>query len=440
VACCQGYPFVAGGERVFEVETARIAYGSGAIAGLGASARLLGMRRVALFSDPAVAELPRFAAARAELAAAGCDVQTYTRVRVEPTNASFADAIAFAADANADGYVSIGGGSTIDTAKAANLYATHPAEFLSYVNAPVGEGRPVPGPLRPHIACPTTAGTGSECTGIAIFDHLPLAAKTGIASRRLRPTLAIIDPDWTATLPPTVVACAGFDVLAHALESYTARPYTRRAAALPGARPMSQGANPFSDLACREALSILGTYFVRAVCDPHDAQARERMMFAATLAGIGFGNAGVHLPHAMAYAVAGLVRDFRPPDYPAAEPIVPHGMAVILNAPAVVRRTAPADPARHRSAASSLGAAAAATAGDAEIGDVLAAHIATLMRQTGMPPDLHAVGYSPADLDPLVAGTSAQRRLLENAPCAVDAALLHALFADALGAGTAAVR
>jgi hydroxyacid-oxoacid transhydrogenase len=437
MACCQGYPFVAGGERVFEVDAARIAYGSGAMTELAANARLLGMRRVAVFSDPGVAKLPLFGAAASALADAGCDVQQYPRVAVEPTNASFADAIAFARDVNADGYISIGGGSTIDTCKAANLYASHPAEFLAYVNAPVGEGRPVPGALRPHIACPTTAGTGSESTGIAIFDHLPLRAKTGIASWRLRPTFALIDPDWTATLPPMVVACAGFDVLAHALESYTARPYTRRGAAAPGARPLSQGANPFSDLACVEALKILGRYLVRAVSDAPDEAARERMMFAATLAGIGFGNSGVHVPHAMAYAVAGLVRDFRPRDYPGDEPIVPHGMSVILNAPAVFRFTAAADPQRHRDAASFLGARIDGAAGDGEIGEALAAHIAELMRQTGMPADLGAVGYGSGDIESLVAGTVAQQRLLANAPCPVDRDALRGLFASGLRANPA---
>jgi hydroxyacid-oxoacid transhydrogenase len=432
MACCQGYPFVAGGERIFEVDTSRVAYGSGVMGELGPHARLLGMRRVAVFSDPHVATLPLFATALATLRDAGCDARIFARARVEPTDASFADAVAFARDVAPDGYVSIGGGSTIDTAKCASLYATYPAEFLAYVNAPVGEGRPVPGALPPHIACPTTAGTGSECTGIAIFDHLPLEAKTGIASRHLRPTLALIDPDWTATLPPTVVACAGFDVLAHALESYTARPYTRRSAAAAGARPLSQGANPFSDLACVEALKIVGGALVRAVNDPTDAQARERMMFAATLAGIGFGNSGVHVPHAMAYAVAGQVREFRPPDYPAGAPIIPHGMSVILNAPAVFRYTAGADPQRHREAAGHLGADVENVAPH-EAGEALALTIEGLMRETRMPQNLAAVGYERADIASLARGTSLQQRLLANAPRPVDDATLRELFAGALG-------
>lgn len=433
MACCQGYPFVDGGDRVFEVDTSRIAYGSGAMRELGTNARLLGMKRVALFTDEGVAALDLFVQAHARLIAAGCEVALYDRSRVEPTNESFADAIAFAQQFKPDGYVSIGGGSAIDTAKAANLYASQPAPFLAYVNAPVGEACAVPGPLMPHIACPTTAGTGSECTGMAIFDHLPISAKTGIASRTMRPTLALIDPDWTATLPKNVVACAGFDVLAHALESYTALPYTQRAKAEAGKRPLSQGANPFSDLACIEALRILGSNLVRAVSDPTDAAARERMMFAATLAGIGFGNSGVHAPHAMAYAVAGLIRDFHPAGYPGHEAMIPHGMSVILNAPAAFRFLATANPVRHREAAVHLGASVA-NVSDIEVGAALGAHIAELMRATGLPPDLRSVGYRMDDVDALVKGTLPQQRLLKNAPRPLDADALRRIFTDSLQA------
>lgn len=433
MACCQGYPFTDGGERVFEVDTSRIAYGSTAMRELGERARMLGMTRPFVVSDPGVAGLAGFQAALIALRAAGCDPVVYAEAHVEPTNVSFEAAIAAARDARPDGYISIGGGSAIDTAKAANLYTSHPAPFMAYVNAPVGEGRAVPGPVAPHIACPTTAGTGSECTGIAIFDHLPIAAKTGIASAHLRPSLALVDPDWTASLPPQVAACSGFDVLSHALESYTARPYTQRSAGAPGKRPLSQGANPFSDMACLEALRLLGANLVRAVNDPHDAAARERMMFAATLAGIGFNNAGVQLPHAMAYAVAGLVRDFHPAGYPGAEPLIPHGMAVVVNAPAVFRTIAVHAPQRHREAAAALGVAAHG-AGDDEIGFALAERLTELMRDCGMPAGLAALGYDAGNVTRLVAGTVPQVRLLWNAPIPVDAAVLTRLFSAALAA------
>jgi len=430
---CQHYEIHDGGERVFEVEAPRIKYGRGALEEAGAEARALGMTRVALFSDPQVAKLAPFTTVQQALRGAGIDAVGYTDVSVEPTDSSFKAAAAFAADGKFDGYISVGGGSSIDTAKAANLYATYPTgDFLDYVNAPIGGAKPVPGPLRPHIACPTTAGTGSECTGVTIFDLLAREVKTGIASRYLRPSLGIVDPDCTRTLPASVVACAGFDVLAHALESFTARPYTARERTPIGtSRPLSQGANPYSDIACLEALHILGTYMERAVADAGDDEARERMMFAATLAGIGFGTSGVHAPHGMAYAVAGLVHDYHAPSYPGTAPIVPHGMSVIVSAPAVFRFMAEAAPERHIDGARALGAKGERVApGDA--GTYLSARVVELMRATGMPNGLRGVGYAPSDIDDLVTGAFAQQRLLQNAPRSVDKSTLNTLFHDAL--------
>src|ERR1700736_47418 len=246
-------------ETVLEVEAPRVKFGRGAIDEVGPEAAALGLRRVALFTDARLAGGAFVERARASLRAAGVEVAEFAAVRIEPTDASFREAAAFAQGARVDGYVSVGGGSVIDTAKAANLYATYPAPFERYVNAPLGEGAPVPGPLAPHIACPTTSGTGSECTGIAIFDFEAHGVKTGIASRRLKPTLGIIDPDATRTLPATVVAASGFDVLAHALESFTAKPFGQRERpASDRKRPLSQGSNPYSDLACVEALRLLG--------------------------------------------------------------------------------------------------------------------------------------------------------------------------------------
>jgi alcohol dehydrogenase class IV len=322
--------------------------------------------------------------------------------------------------------------SVIDTAKAANLYSTYPAEFLTYVNAPIGGGQPVPGPLKPLIACPTTCGTGSECTGIAIFDLLAMKAKTGIVSRRLRPTLALIDPTTAYTLPDRVVAASAFDVLSHALESYTAMPYTKRKApASPSQRPMSQGANPWSDLGCREALSLAGRYLVRAINDATDHEAREQLMWAATLAGIAFGNAGVHAPHGMSYSVAGLVRDFCPDGYPEGAAIVPHGMSVIVNAPSVFRFTASACPDRHLTGAELLGADLH-DAGSEEAGEVLSEQLVSLMKATAIPNGLSGVGYGEGDIPALTEGAYPQRRLLDNAPREISRDQLSGLFQDAL--------
>jgi alcohol dehydrogenase class IV len=431
MTCAHLEAIAAGCDHAFTVDASRVTFGRGALAEVGDRARAAGIRRAAVFTDRTMRGLPWFAELASSLASAGIDAAVFDEVSIEPTDASFEAAARFASEARVDGYISLGGGSVIDTCKAANLYATYPAPLRTYVNAPVGDARPIPGPLAPHLACPTTSGTGSEVTGIAIFDWLALHAKTGIASPRLRPAEAIVDPRCAGTMPAEVVAASGMDVLCHALESYTARSHTRRAAPTnPSARPMSQGANPWSDLGCREALRLLGTYLVRAVRDASDAEARDQTMWAATLAGIAFGNAGVHAPHAMAYAVAGRVRAFRSRGYPDA-PLVPHGMAVAVNAPAVVRHTGALAPERHLEAAALLGVdTRGAVPGDA--GELLATELVRLMRAIGIPNGLEGVGYGAADLAALVEGTLPQQRLLANAPCEMTSALLGSLFERAL--------
>jgi hydroxyacid-oxoacid transhydrogenase len=422
----------AGHESVFTIESSRIVAGRGAIEELGEHVRALGGSRVAVFTDPRVGGLPFFARGVASLRAAGLDAVVYDAVHVEPTDGSFLEAAAFARGGRFDGYVSIGGGSAIDTCKAAALLATWPAELLAYVNAPLGEARPVPGPLPPHVACPTTCGTGAECTGIAVFDLVRSAVKTAVASPRLRPSLALVDPDATRTLPGEVVAASGFDVLCHAIESYTARPYVARVRSAPvTARPMSQGRNPWSDLGSLEALRLSGRSLVRGARDADDDEARGELAWAATLAGLAFGNAGVHLPHGMSYAVAGLVRDYRAPGYPQEHPMVPHGTSVVLNAPSVFRVTSTACPERHLAAAEALGADVRG-AGPSDAGEVLARRLLELMRATGLPDGLAGVGYGDSDLDALADRAIAQKRLVDNAPLAVDRDAMRALFAGAL--------
>jgi hydroxyacid-oxoacid transhydrogenase len=431
MTCCH-YALVEGNEAAFSVDPSSIAFGHGVLAETGEHLRALSCRRIALFTDATLANLAPVDAVVQSLRAAGLESEVYKDVHVEPTDVSFRAAAAFAKGGRFDGYVSVGGGSVIDTCKAALLYATYPADLARYVNAPIGEGKPIPGPLPPHIACPTTCGTGSECTGIAVFDDLTLKAKTGIASRRLRPTLALIDPTSTRTLPTMVVAASGFDVLCHALESFTARPYTARARPEKAhGRPMSQGRNPFSDVGSSEALRLAGRYFLRAVKDAADAEAREGLAWAATLAGIAFGNAGVHLPHAMSYAVAGLVRDYRCPGYPQHEPLVPHGISVIVNAPSVFRATAATSPERHLEAAAALGADVRGVA-PADAGACLSRTVVDLMRAAGVPNGVSGVGFAETDLDALTRGAIVQKRLVDNAPMPVDDAAMRALFRDAL--------
>jgi hydroxyacid-oxoacid transhydrogenase len=433
MSCCHGYGFeIEDGESAFAIDASAVTFGPGVLREAGDQARALGCGRVALFTDATLAKLEHVDVIRRSLREAGVDVALYDEVHVEPTDTSFLDAAAFARDGKFDGYVSVGGGSVIDTCKAAILYATYPAGLLAYVNKPIGEGRVVPGALPPHVACPTTCGTGSECTGIAVFDYLALKAKTGIASRRLRPTHALVDPTATLTLPAMVVAASGFDVLCHALESFTARAYTaRRRPERPSARPLSQGRNPWSDLGSREALRLAGKFIERAVRDASDVEAREALSWAATLAGIAFGNSGVHLPHAMSYSVAGLVREYRCEGYPAGEAMVPHGISVVVGAPSVFRVTARALPERHLEAAGLLGADLRGARPD-DGGELLAGELLRLMRATSVPMGLRPLGYDARDLNALTRGAIVQSRLVENAPVPIDEPAMRALFQEAL--------
>jgi hydroxyacid-oxoacid transhydrogenase len=419
-------------ESAFAVTSSNLVIGRGATREIGAHAVDLELRRVMLLTDPGVAAQPAVAVAVESLRVADVKVDVFADVVVEPTEGSFEAAASFAATGGYDGFVAVGGGSTIDTAKAANLYATYPAPFLDYVNPPIGRGLAPPGPLRPLIAVPTTAGTGSETTGVAIFDMPELHAKTGIAHRRLRPTLGIIDADNTRTMPPAVAAASGFDVLCHALESFTALPYRQRPApSSPQARPAYQGSNPFSDVWAERAIAMVAGHLERAVSDPSDDAARETMSLAATYAGIGFGNAGVHLPHGMSYAVSGLVREYVAPGYPISRPLVPHGFSVVLNAPAVFRWTAPASPERHLRAAALLGANVDHVDPSAA-GDLIADRLIALMRATGVPDGLSGVGYTADDAPALAEGTLPQHRVTKLAPRPAERSDLERLFTEAL--------
>ena len=416
----------------FEMTASNIRFGPGVTREVGMDLVDRGVKRVMVLFDPALRQLLPVTTALESLETNKVEHEIFERVMVEPTDASFRDAIEFASAGGFDGYVAIGGGSTIDTAKAANLYTTYPADFLDYVNAPVGRGLPVPGPLKTLIAIPTTAGTGSETTSVAIFDLVEMRAKTGIAHRNLKPTLGLVDPENTRSMPPAVAASTGLDVLSHALESYTAMPFDQRPLPeRPIMRPSYQGSNPISDLWALEALRMLSKYLPRAVRDPGDDEARAQMILASSFAGMGFGNAGVHLPHGMSYPVAGMVEEYMPPGYAVDHPMVPHGISVIVNAPAVFRFTGSSSPRRHLLAAEVLGADIGSAAG-LDPGDVLADQIISLMQQLGMPNGLSALGYSADHIPDLVKGTLPQHRVTKLSPRPAGEEELAALFRDAM--------
>jgi hydroxyacid-oxoacid transhydrogenase len=317
----------------------------------------------------------------------------------------------------------------------------HPeADFLDFVNAPLGRGLPIQGKLKPLIAVPTTAGTGSETTGTAIFDLVSKRAKTGIAHRNLKPTLGIVDPLNTRTMPSAVHASSGLDVLCHSLESWTAIPYYERVPrpTNPINRPAYQGANPISDIFSLQALRDTVKYLPRAVKDPEDYEAQSQMLLAATLAGVGFGNAGVHLCHGMSYPISGQNPGYKHAGYEVEGPIIPHGVSVAVTAPAVFRFTGASNPERHLAAAEAFGVDISNVKRESA-GEVLGEALAEFLVKLGdQPRGLKALGFGREHIDQLVEGTMPQARVLMLAPnlemtnVDVEREQLRKLFEDSL--------
>ena len=416
-------------ETVFTWGAPPLKFGAGAIDEIGFDCGQMGLSRVLIITDEGVAAAGFPQRAAESMQNAGLKPSIFTGVHVEPTDQSFREAVEFARETDWDGFVAVGGGSSIDTAKAVNLLTTNPGDLMDYVNKPVGGGKPPTEPLKPLVAVPTTAGTGSESTAMCILDLLALKVKTGISHPKLRPVLAVIDPLVTLTMPPHVTASCGMDVLCHALESYTARHYRSYARRLPEQRAVYVGNNPVSDAFIEKALPLISRSFRRAVLTGNDLEARTDMLLAASFAGMGFGNAGVHLPHACAYPIAGRVGTYRPPDYPQAEAMVPHGESVSLTAPEAFRFTFATDPQRHLRAAELL---------DPRIGEIgdarerLPRAIVSLMRDIGMPSGVGAVGYADADVPDLVEGALKQQRILSMAPRDVMAEDLETIFRNSM--------
>jgi hydroxyacid-oxoacid transhydrogenase len=413
-------------ESVFTYGAPRLKFGVGAADEIGYDLSETGARRVLVVTDPGVAATGHPQRVADQMTQFGIEAHVFDGAHVEPTDESLQHAVDWARDNGPwDAIVAVGGGTSIDTAKAVNLMTTNPGELMDYVNKPVGGGQNPVNPLHPLVAVPTTTGTGAESTTICVLDVLSLKVKTGISHARLRPTLAVIDPSLTRTQPAGVTAAAGMDILCHALESYTARPYTSYEHKKAEERVPYCGANPIADMWAEKSLTLLAESFRRAVHDGEDEEARGQMAMAATFAGMGFGNAGVHIPHANAYPIAGRVKDFHPKDYPADHPMIPHGMSVALTAPEAFRFTFDASPDRHRRAAQLLDPRADEPD---DAADFLPSVLAALMRDIDIPGGIGAVGYDEGDIGDLVQGTLKQQRLLATAPKEVTEDDLEDIF------------
>lgn len=420
-------------ENAVDMLTSHIRYGMNVTREVGAELSDLGAKNVLVVTDKNLAALSPMAVVRDSLDSENLNYSVFDGVRIEPTDESFREAIRFAEDGGFDAFVAVGGGSSIDTAKAAALYSTYrPQDFLDYVNLPIGKGIPPPGKLPTLIAIPTTAGTGSEVTSVAVMDIVSMRVKTGISHRFLKPTLGLLDPQNTRTLPKEVTASTGLDVLCHAAEAYTTIEYNRRPRSEhPTKRPPYQGANPISDIWSLEALRLMAQNILRVVADPDDDEARGKMMLASSYAGLGFGNAGCHWAHAMSYPVSGMVRDYHPKGWPQNYSLVPHGLSVILNAPAVFRFTGIACPERHLRAAEALGAKTRGVKPQ-DAGALLSDTVIELMQKLGTPSGLGEIGFTCEDIGELVKGTLAQERITKLSPCPATEDDIASMFSDAM--------
>jgi len=400
-------------ETIFTMEATPLKYGPGAAEEVGWEVKRLGVGRIMLVSDPGVVEAGITGRIQELIEGEGIEVEVWHKARVEPTADSLQAAADFASQGNFDGFVAVGGGTSIDTAKVSDLIATHGGEIMDYVNAPVGGGKKPPSPLKPLLAVPTTAGTGAEATTVAILDIPEQRVKTGISHQYLRCDRGVVDPLLTVTMPPQVTSSCGLDVVCHAAESFISKPYDARPKPeSPDDRPPYQGANPVADMWSAKALEYGGKYLRRAVENGQDTEARGAMMLGASLAGIGFGSAGVHIPHACAYPIAGLKHEYEPAGYPKDHPFVPHGWSVIVTAPAAFRFTYSSDPERHRRVAELLSGQKIEEADENSLPDV----IIQLMQDVGAPRGVRELGYGEDDIDELVDGAMKQQRLLVGAP------------------------
>ncbi|MEM4966516.1 MAG: hydroxyacid-oxoacid transhydrogenase [Sulfolobales archaeon] len=409
-----------------------IKFGMGVSREAGYEAKRLGIRRALLVVGPRLSGSKLAENVRSSLEEEGVNVEVLTKVKIEPDDEEIIEAYKEIKGKEIDGFIALGGGSTIDTAKILNLLYTYPAPLEDYINKPIGKGLQPPGPLKPLIAIPTTAGTGSESTSVAILDIKRLRVKSGISSPYIRPTVALIDPLTTVTMPPMVTASSGLDVLNHAIESYTARPYTSKPAIRnPAERPVYSGATPLGDLFGEQAIIWVNKYLRRAYADPNDLEARYYMMLAASIAGIGFGHVGVHIPHAMGYPIAGMVRSYYPPDYEFGYPIAPHGIATAIPAGYVFKHIASYNlPKFSRTVELLTGERVQSVA---EVRELLFEYYMRLLEDLGIPTNLRELGFGREDVEALVDGTLKQQRLLDQSPKYVSKKDLEKIFLEALG-------
>ena len=414
-------------ETIFGLESTQLKFGRNCLNELGWELSKYNFKKILLVVDPVLKDFGVTQKILDQIKSSGEEVITFDHITVEPTLKSFELASLFALENSFDLIIAAGGGSTIDTAKVINLIKVCGGTIMDYVNAPIGKGMKPTSQLLPLIAIPTTSGSGSEATTVAVLDIPELNLKTGISHRFLRPTLALVDPELSKTTPSGVTASAGLDVICHAIESFISKPYTKREKPnSPDERPPYQGSNPISDIWSMKAIEFGGKYLSRAVATREDVEARGYMMLSATLAGIGFGSAGVHIPHACAYPIAGLKHSYQANGYK--NIFIPHGISVIVTAPAVFRFTYDSDPSKHLKAAELLKGTPLDNPGP----ESLSYELIKIMKEVGIPSGIKELGYTKEDIPEIITRAMKQQRLLSIAPKNVNENDLHNILTQSM--------
>lgn len=278
-----------------------LVFGPGAVRQLGRLLASQNLRRVMLVTDKTLVKIGHADRICRVLAEANLSSQVCDESEPEPSIEAARRVADRTRQFGPDAVLGLGGGSNIDVAKYAAILCTHGGQLSDYFG--IGQ---VPGPILPVIGVPTTAGTGSEVSHCAVLTDTDHQMKVSSLSNLMRPRLAVVDPDLTATCPRQVTADSGIDALTHAVEAYTATDYTRLEQDTDNLMPYD-GRSPMGDVLAEKAIELVGRHLATAVREPENMEAREGMALAATLAGLAFSNCGVALVHAMEYPLGGLL-------------------------------------------------------------------------------------------------------------------------------------
>jgi alcohol dehydrogenase len=357
--------------------------------------RFPSVRRVLLVTDPGFLRTGLAEPPRASLERQGMQVSVYSEVMADPPDAVVQAAAGFARKQGAELVIGLGGGSSMDVAKLVAVLAGSEQPLAEMY----GIGN-VTGARLPLVQVPTTAGTGSEVTNIAIVTTGE-TTKMGVVSPQLYADLAVLDANLTVGLPPVVTAATGIDAMVHAIEAYTSR----------------HKKNPLSDMLARQALSLLSTNLVRACENGHDLDARQAMLLGACLAGQAFSNAPVAAVHALAYPIGGIFH-------------VAHGLSNSLVLPHVLRFNLPAA-ASHYAELAGIVVPHASGSEEARAQALIVA-MQQIAKITGVETTLQQVGITEGDLDRLARDAMLQTRLLGNNPREMTLTDARAIYAAAL--------